>query len=325
VAVRALVVQDLRGDGALVKMLGAAGDIETGQPWGFSDALDAIRKRHPDIVVMVPNSEAQAIAAIESVMAREPVPILVIGSGSWSSDAMLRAGAVEVLPDGASAQDEGRLADRVRVISRVNVIRHIRGRSGSSRRHLTVPVVGIAASTGGPQALAVLLGGLGGLGAPVLVVQHLHPDFTANFRDWMDRVTSLNVQIATEGVTLEVDHVYVAPPDVHMKVTSGRTIVLDPEPRTLHRPSADILFGSIADHIGPAAVGVLLTGMGEDGAAGLLRMRAAGARTIAQDEVSSAVYGMPREAKRLGAAEEVLPLASIADAVIHAVGARAMT
>ena len=323
-AVRALVVQDRRRDGALVRMLSAAGDIEAGDQWGFDEVVDAIRLRKPDILVLAPGSEAEAIAAIENVMARQPVPILVIGNGSWSSAAMLSAGAVEMLPEAATAQDEGQLVDRVRVISQVKVIRHIRGRARSRPHPLTVPVIGIAASTGGPQALARLLGGLGGLGAPVLVVQHLHHDFTANFRDWMDRETILTVQIATDGAALEVDHVYLAPPDLHMKVTAGRTIALDSEPRILHRPSADILFGSMADHVAPAAVGVLLTGMGDDGAAGLLRMRSAGARSIAQDEDSSAVYGMPREAERLGAAEQVLPLERIAGAVIRAVGAVAL-
>ncbi|TME08161.1 MAG: hypothetical protein E6I69_05955 [Chloroflexi bacterium] len=292
-AVRALVVQDRRRDGALVRMLSAAGDIEAGDQWGFDEVVDAIRLRKPDILVLAPGSEAEAIAAIENVMARQPVPILVIGNGSWSSAAMLSAGAVEMLPEAATAQDEGQLVDRVRVISQVKVIRHIRGRARSRPHPLTVPVIGIAASTGGPQALARLLGGLGGLGAPVLVVQHLHHDFTANFRDWMDRETTLTVQIATDGAALEVDHVYLAPPDLHMKVTAG-------------------------------PVGVLLTGMGDDGAAGLLRMRSAGARTIAQDEDSSAVYGMPREAERLGAAEQVLPLERIAGAVIRAVGAVAL-
>src|SRR5256886_17291297 len=139
----------------------------------------------------------------------------------------------------------------------------------------------------------------------------------------MDRETTLTVQIATDGSALEVDHVYLAPPDLHMKVTAGRTIALDSEPRILHRPSADILFGSMADHVGPAAVGVLLTGMGDDGAAGLLRMRSAGARTIAQDEDSSAVYGMPRQAERVGAAKQGPPLQRIARGGLRAGGALA--
>ena len=161
-------------------------------------------------------------------------------------------------------------------------------------------MVGIAASTGGPAALATLLRALPPLLAPVLVVQHIHPSFTAGFVTWLDAEVPAPVQCATDGALPLPGHVYVAPAEVHLRLGAAGRMSLDPDPPAVHRPSADELFHSIAERAGPAAVGVSLTGMGQDGARGLLAMRRAGARTFAQDEASSVVFGMPRAALRVG-------------------------
>jgi two-component system chemotaxis response regulator CheB len=205
------------------------------------------------------------------------------------------------------------LVARVRVLSTVPVIRHIKGREhGQALEQAVGPaqlqIVGIGASAGGPRAVATVLKGLNRLSAAVLIVQHIHPDFMDEFCEWMDRECPLPVQMAVDGAHLEAGRVYLAPSNVHLKLGTTRQTILDANPVTLHRPSADILFDSIARYAGREAVGVLLTGMGADGAEGLLAIRKAGGRTIAQDEASSAVYGMPRAAYRLGAAEQVLPL-----------------
>ena len=177
----------------------------------------------------------------------------------------------------------------------------------------------IAASTGGPPALADLLAKLGGLRAAVLVVQHLHADFMDGFVQWMARVSALPVQPAAHGTPLQRGGVYIAPADKHLRLGRDRKLLLSDEPRSLHRPSGDVLFESVALNAGHQAVGVLLTGMGDDGARGLLALRTSGGVTIAQDEATSAVYGMPRAAVLLDAAAQVLPLADIGSAIVQAV------
>jgi two-component system chemotaxis response regulator CheB len=183
------------------------------------------------------------------------------------------------------------------------------------------PVVGIAASAGGPAAFAVLLPAIGGLAAPVLLVQHLHPHFADGFVTWMARVSALPVELARDGVRLRPGTVYVGPPGTHLRLGPGQVAVLDASPPALHRPSANELFHSIAVQAGADGVGVILTGMGLDGAAGLLALREAGGTTVAQDQ-SSAVDGMPAEARRLNAADRSLPLGRIASAILEAVRAR---
>ena len=184
------------------------------------------------------------------------------------------------------------------------------------------PVVGVAASAGGPAAVAEVLAGLAGLPAPVLVIQHLNPEFVDGFVGWVAKISPLPVELARQGSPLRRGTVYVAPAGVHLKVAPSRHVVLDPDPPMLHRPSADQLFASLAEHLGRSAVGVVLSGMGGDGAQGLLALRERGGVTIAQDEASSAVFGMPRAAALAGAAASVLPLGEISGAIWGAVRRR---
>jgi len=184
-------------------------------------------------------------------------------------------------------------------------------------------IVGVAASAGGPAAVASLLSGLGGIGAAVLVVQHIPADFLDDFVAWMARASALPVQLATHQAMVRAGEVFVAPANTHLRVAAGNRLILDAMPASPHRPSADILFMSIATVTGRHGVGVLLSGMGDDGAAGLLAMRRAGATTIVQDAGSAAVDGMPRAARDLGAATLVLPLPKIAAAVRAATEAAA--
>jgi two-component system chemotaxis response regulator CheB len=185
------------------------------------------------------------------------------------------------------------------------------------------PVVGIATSAGGPSALAAILPAIGGLAAPVLVVQHLDPRFHEDFLRWMARISALPLEPPHAGAALRPGVVYVAVPGRHLKLGPGRTIALDLDPPGLHRPSADQLFLSIAARAGRAGVGVILTGMGDDGAVGLRELLRAGGTTLVQDRASSAVHGMPQAAERLGAAGATLPLGGIAAAINQAVRVRA--
>ena len=252
-------------------------------------------------------------AMVRSVMSSAPLPILVLGDGLDRLDAedLLAAGAVEVRRDSGTAA----LSERCRVLVGVGVVR----RPPSTRpvplaRHGTVLAVG--ASTGGPPAVAALLRGLAGLPVPVLLVQHMAADFVPALARWLDDTCPLPVAVAVDGEALRPGHVHLAPGGRHLHLLPGGRVALLDEPAGLHVPSVDELFSSVAACRDVGGIGVLLTGMGSDGARGLLALRRAGGRTLAQDEATSTVYGMPRAAVELGAAERVVPLPDLADAVL---------
>jgi two-component system chemotaxis response regulator CheB len=182
-------------------------------------------------------------------------------------------------------------------------------------------VVVIGASTGGPPALATLLGALPpDIPAPVVVVQHMADGFVEGLAGWLDGVVRLPVSVALNGDRLRAGHVVVAPSDGNLVLENGQRLRIDePAPDQLHVPEIDRTFRSVAESTRGRAVGVLLTGMGRDGAAGLLALRRTGAFTIAQDERTSAVWGMPGAALAIDAASVELPLPAIADAVLDAV------
>jgi two-component system chemotaxis response regulator CheB len=247
------------------------------------------------------------------------------------------AGAVEMFPKPAAwtPTQEAQLRRSVRLVRGVQVVRHGRGLVGRSPRaggavrssggavqlsgDASPPrLVAIAASTGGPAALATVLAGLVGIEVPVLVIQHIHRDFVDGLIAWMDRVSAVPVRLAVGGERLQPATVYFGPGGVHLKVAPGLRIVLDSQPASHHRPSADELFFSVAEYAGADGIGVILTGMGNDGTEGLLALRRRGGLTIAQDEATSAVFGMPRAALMAGAASQVLPVDEIAAVVVAA-------
>jgi two-component system chemotaxis response regulator CheB len=156
----------------------------------------------------------------------------------------------------------------------------------------------------------------------VLIVQHIHPDFVQGLVDWMARVSPLEVAMARNGQAMRGGCVLIAPGGTHLRIGRDWKVELVDAPATVHRPSADQLFESVALRAGEKGVGVLLTGMGDDGAAGLAAIRRRGGRTIAQDQATSAVYGMPRAAQRLGVVDQELPLPAIAAAIVRAVQSR---
>jgi two-component system chemotaxis response regulator CheB len=340
--VRVVVVEDSLVQRAhLVRVLTAEHDgiVVVGEATGASEAVKVVEETRPDVVTLdleIPDGGGGY--AIEKIMAHIPTPILVLSASVTGPDSAaavdaLMAGAVDALPKPArwTAADEARIRKAVRSLRGVTVLRHHRGRSTGPRPRRageTVPrgpdtteadaVVAVAASTGGPPALAEVLSGLRSVRAPVLVVQHLHPDFVDGLVSWMSRASGLAVEVARHGERLNRSTVYVAPGNVHLRLGPDYRIVLAAEPVKLHRPSADELFRSVAQHAGPKGIGVLLTGMGDDGADGLLALRRAGGATIAQDEETSAVFGMPNAARRAGAVESMLPLGQVAAAVLSA-------
>jgi two-component system chemotaxis response regulator CheB len=333
---RALVLDEAGAEQSrLVEVLGEEGDIVVvGQPANAADAIEQVAQIRPDVVVLdlhLPGGQSQH--AIEQIMARRPTPILILSARlddrqSPSAVQALVAGALEALPRPRQWTPElgAELRRVVRLISSVHVIRHPRGglhNNGLKTQTETLPepgpVVAIAASTGGPSALATILSGLTGLQAPVLVVQHLQAEFVAGLVEWMARVSALPVETARSHQTAHSGTVYLAPGGTHLRLGANRRLELHETPVTVHRPSANELFESVADSARSSGIGVLLTGMGDDGAQGLLAIRRQGGITLAQDEASSAVFGMPKAAERLGAVTEMLPLGKLAAGIQRAV------
>jgi two-component system, chemotaxis family, protein-glutamate methylesterase/glutaminase len=178
-------------------------------------------------------------------------------------------------------------------------------------------MLGIVSSTGGPGALARLLPGLGsGYPLPIALVQHITTSFTEGFASWLESVSTFAVTIVRDRVLPVPGNIYLAAPEHHLRMERG-TLLVDRGDRVCgQRPSGTVLFESMASNLGSGALGVLLTGMGEDGASGLLRLRSRGGHTIAEDASTAVVYGMPAEAVRLGAVCESLPLPAIAPRIL---------
>jgi two-component system, chemotaxis family, protein-glutamate methylesterase/glutaminase len=277
------------------------------------------------------------LAATEYIMAHCPTPILIVSSSLNRGELFkiydaLSAGAVDVLEKPTGEEFDGewprRLRSAVKLVAKIKVISHLRARlqsrpraneifasaPASQRPQRRCKIVAIGASTGGPGAVSEVLRSLPRqFRIPVLVVVHMNAAFTSAFTDWLGAQSGHQVVSAQNGALVASLQgcVAVAPGDRHLIVRNGRILLTDDAERHSCRPSVDVLFESVAAEYGAGAVGCLLTGMGKDGALGLLRIRQAGGLTIAQDEASSVVYGMPREACALGAVACVLPLKEI--------------
>jgi two-component system chemotaxis response regulator CheB len=324
--IRVLLCEDSRTYAAgLRRSLEFEGDIEVVQVCGTAEeALASIPRVQPDLVTMdIELPGMTGLEAVEQIMASTPLPILVISShvanpSSTAAVAALAAGALDAIAkDDLDLADPGAVAARafrrrVRVLAGARVIRHPRARlrRAASRRAgaKTVAAIGIAASTGGPHALSAVLSALpASYPVPVIVVQHISAGFTEAFERWLDDNVPLPVRLAEDGGTL-APGIWVAPEGAQL-VVRGR-LHLEPGGAARHAPSADVLFTSLASSLGEDTVAVVLTGMGADGADGLRAVREAGGLTIAQNEATSAIYGMPRAAAEQGA-ELVLPLHDI--------------
>jgi two-component system chemotaxis response regulator CheB len=291
------------------------------------EALAAIARLSPDLVTMdIELPGMSGLDAVERIMSLAPVPILVlsgrVASDSQASASALAAGALDAMakcsvdlldPGGADARAFRR---RLQMLSGTRVIRHSRGggegpveRTGGAARFARA--VGVCSSMGGPHALLELLGSLpGSFALPILIAQHITVGFADGLAHWLDSSVELPVQIARAGDSI-ARGVWIAPDDAHMLLDQRGRIELRPGTATDYAvPSGDVLLHSLAATLGRDAVSVVLTGMGRDGAQGTAVVRAAGGFTIAQDEATSAIYGMPRAAAEQGV-DRVLPLTAI--------------
>ncbi len=338
--VRAMLARELSRD-PRISVVGAAPDPYV--------ARDMIVELSPDVLTLdVEMPRMDGITFLRRLMASHPLPVIVLssltGQGTQTAIDAMAAGAVDVVCKGDSSfclADMGRVLIEKVKLAAVSSVHVIAERSASQSQGqpvgprksasftqaatslsvTTQRIIAIGASTGGVQALTEVLTRLPPSSPPVLIVQHMPAKFTASFAQRLDAMCQVHVHEATHGDIVAPGRVLIAPGDQHMTLRrSGASYIaqLNDGPQVHHqRPSVDVLFDSVARVAGANAVGAILTGMGADGAGGLLRMRQAGARTIAQDEATCIVFGMPAEAIKLQAAEYILPLTDIAAAALR--------
>jgi two-component system, chemotaxis family, protein-glutamate methylesterase/glutaminase len=349
--VRVLIVEDspvvrehLRRIISADPRLTVAGVAQSGE-----QALAMVDDVAPDVISMdIHLPGMQGFEATRRIMAHRPTPIVVV-SGIGAEEVtltmeVLKAGALGVVqkPVASTQADYAAMANRlctqlaimseVKVIRRrdlgVNAVNYLKPAAPKPvqvKMDSTAPVrlLALATSTGGPNALMQLLAALGSdFPLPVAVVQHMTPGFMDGFAEWLASVTPFRVSVVNTATSLLPKNIYLAASNRHLVVNGNAALPDDSPPLGNHRPSANVLFTSVARSCGLSAIGVLLTGMGDDGACGLADLKDAGGHTIAEDETTAVVYGMPAAAVRLGAVRESLPLNAIATRILELVAAR---
>ncbi|MFT3973823.1 MAG: chemotaxis-specific protein-glutamate methyltransferase CheB [Amaricoccus sp.] len=332
--VRVLVVDDSRAMRALIRscLERDAGIYVVAEAADPFEARDAIKATTPDVILLDVNlPKMDGLTFLERLMRLRPIPVIMVSSGvaagTAAALAALEIGAVDcvVKPSEVGSDPFPDLAARVRAAAQAPAVA-LAVRSPAARTPRAAPlaytpgarVLGIGASTGGVDAILRLLSGFPANCPPTLITQHMPPGFTRGFARRLDGHCAAEVCEASGGAPLVPGRIYLAPGHAHLEV-SGRTHPIcrlnDGPAVSGHRPSCDVMFGSLA-RLGAGAVGVILTGMGRDGAAGLALLRAAGGHTLGQDAATSLVYGMPGAAFEAGAVERQLPLAAIASAAL---------
>lgn len=303
-------------------------------------ARDLIKQHNPDVLTLdVEMPRMDGLDFLDRLMRLRPMPVLMVSSLTQSgSEITLRAlelGALDFVAKPSLGVRSGMLeyaseiADKIRAAARSRP-RQAR-KAAAAPAALKAPLISsekliiIGASTGGTEAIRAVLEPLPANSPAILITQHMPGGFTRSFAERLDRLCRITVKEASEGERVLPGHAYIAPGGHHLELArSGANYVVrlhDGEPVNRHRPSVDVLFHSAAKHAGKNAIGVILTGMGKDGAVGLLEMRQAGAPTIAQNEQSCVVFGMPREAIAVGGACETLALDEIPARVLALVAA----
>ncbi len=323
---RALLGAILRSD-AEIEVVGEAKDGEQG--------LELTKRLRPNLVLMdFQMPRVDGFEATRQIMSEAPTPIVVMSGTLDTRDVMvsmdaMRAGALAVVakppaPQSPEFERECRyLLSTVKSMAQVRTVRRIASASPVGEPIVARPrpaalgdkkrLVALTASTGGPAALHRILTELPAtFPAPMLVVQHIALGFADGLASWLDKACKLHVKVAQHGETLQPRTVYLSPDNRHLGVGSNDVVIIsDAPPVGGFRPSGSFLFESVAKHVGAAAVGLILTGMGDDGVSGLRHLRDAGGLVIAQDEESSIVFGMPRAAIQAGLPDQVLPLSLI--------------
>jgi two-component system chemotaxis response regulator CheB len=299
-------------------------------------ARDKILALKPDVLTLdIEMPRMDGLTFLKKLMHYRPMPVVVISSlgqaGCQATMEALRLGAVEVLgkPGGPYSVGELRLdlAAKIRAAAAAR-LRQVPAEPAPGTEPPSPPkvfdasrVIAIGASTGGTEAIQGVLTRMPANSPGIVITQHIPPVFSLAFANRLNEICPMEVKEARDGDTLAAGRVLIAPGNFHMLLRrspdGGFRVTVQDGPRVCYqRPSVDVMFSSVAEAASAHAVGVLLTGMGSDGARGMLKMKQAGARTIAQDEASCVVFGMPREAIRLGAADQVAPLSRIPAAIL---------
>ncbi len=342
-AIRVLIAEDSPVARELLVSIieGTPGLQVVGTAHNGAEAVRLAKRLEPDVIVMdVYMPEMDGFEATRRIMAETPRPIVLVSASFAKNEHdltfnALKSGALSVLEKPTlldPPERYGLLISQLKLMAEVKVVRRWLEPAKPSITSQVVPepvlprqngksklkLVAMASSTGGPGVLAQILGQLpADLPLPILVVQHITRGFSSGLATWLNQQTALNVGLAGQGDEPQPGQVLIAPDDRHMVINRSGLISLTQEPpRHGLRPSADYLFNSVAQVYGATAVGVILTGMGADGAEGLRALRNTGAPTIAQDKDSCVVFGMPAVAIELGAAAQVLPANRIAAAIM---------
>jgi two-component system chemotaxis response regulator CheB len=301
-------------------------------------AMNRMAVSRPDVILLdIEMPRMDGLTFLRKIMAEDPIPVVICsaatGAGTATALRALEEGAVDVVAKPRVGVRDFLFESSVLLVDALKAAARARlnGRNGSrpAMSRLTgdvrtsATVIAIGASTGGTEALKSFLGVLPPETPPIVIVQHMPEHFTRAFANRLNETSRLTVREAATDVPLERGHAYIAPGNLHTIVrTSGSRLVLEVMDGPLvsrHRPSVDVLFRSVAQAVGGNAIGVIMTGMGDDGAAGMAEMKNAGAHTIAQDEATSVVFGMPKQAIDRGAVDVVLALDKIAPAVLERV------
>ncbi|MCW5692853.1 MAG: chemotaxis response regulator protein-glutamate methylesterase [Pseudolabrys sp.] len=313
-----------------IEVVGTAGDPLI--------ARDRIKALNPDVVTLdveMPNMDG--VTFLRKIMTLRPMPVIMVSTltqaGAETTLEALEIGAVDFVAKPVKdvaqglAEIAGELQAKVKQAARARVGRGSAALAPAKPRRAYNAgagerLVAIGASTGGVEALKKVLMQLPAECPPIVITQHMPPRFTAAFAERLNRECPMKVSEATHNEVIEAGHVYIAPGSHHLEVVRAgneyRCTLSDSAPVSGHRPSVDVLFRSVAKVAGKAAVGSILTGMGKDGAEGLLAMRQAGAYTLGQDEASALIYGMPRVAFERGAVMRQVSLSHMAEAILDA-------
>jgi two-component system chemotaxis response regulator CheB len=329
---RVLICEDSAAYAAgLTRFLQSDSEMEVvGVATSGEQAIADVQRLRPDLLTLdmqLPGIDG--LSVVQTLMSSSPLPIVVLSAhvarGSGRAAEALAAGALDIVPKDSLRLDQlddvwaHAMRSRLRRLAGVRVRLPTSARASSPRRAAVAPLhearaIGIGASTGGPPALEALLGRLqAGFSVPVIVVQHIAPGFIAGLVRWLEAKLAIPVGIAKEGEQVGPG-VWFAPDDAHLLLTPSMHFALDRVTEAAHRPSVDSLLVSLAESVGDASVGVVLTGMGKDGVRGAAAIREAGGMVIVQDEASSVVYGMPQAVAREGA-HISLPPEEIGDAL----------
>ena len=311
--------------------------------WVALDGAEAVKKcadDRPDMILMdLIMPVMNGAEATRHIMQDSPCPILVVtatvdGNISLVFEAM-GYGALDAVNTPVLGTD-GKLTGAQALLRKIEIIGHLISRPAPTspaaamefKAPLTtmahLPLIVLGASTGGPAALADILSRLPAvINTAIVIIQHMDKDFSPDLALWLGTHCKLNVKVATPGCRPEIGTVWLAGTNDHLVLTKHGTLEYRVEPaKCFYRPSVDVFFKSVAAHWSPPGVAVLLTGMGRDGGEGLLALRRCGWHTLAQNKATSIVYGMPRAAAELDAAEKILPLSAIADAIMQGITKR---